>query len=210
MSLAPLGLVAVSFFLPAVETCGQVSTPVHEIAKGAWWGLPPFVMAVVLLVATTVAIGRARRRPRHRRLWLGPYRQHPAVLEPRPAPGRSLAFAVSAAATAGVLLTALSAVIGKPNNSDFVLSCAALYLGLLWSGVSRLDAWRRWAFVLLSWAVQAALPVGLVMASGALNPRTPGATVYVLAVATVIGATVWALGQPVWKSVVRWTSRVVP
>ena len=193
VSLIPFAAVAASFFLPAVRACNQVTTPAQEVAHGAWFGLPPFVLGAVLAVVGAILLIRGRRRRASARVWLGPYRQHAAVDLPRLAPGRLAAFAVAALSTAGAAVTSAQFAGAVPVRLVMAVPIAGLFLGCLWWGVARLDGWTRWSWLALCWVAQSIVPVGMILWSNALSRETPGATVYAVGVAIVAAATLWAL-----------------
>ncbi len=201
VSVLPLVAVVASAFLPAVQACNQITTPAHEIARGAIWGLPPFALAGVLAIATAIGLAVSlRRRPVRARVWLGPYRQHALVPEPPRAPGRLAASSVALLSTVGVGLSTLTIYPALKGALAVAVALGGLHIAITWALVRRLEGWTRWTALLLLWAVQASFPVGHFLASGALDRDTPGATVYVLGVAIVAAATLRAFGRSILRA----------
>jgi len=193
VSVVPLVAVVVATFLPAVQACHRVTTPAAEIARGAIWGAPPFVLAGVLALGTLVALFQKRRR--RPRAWLGPYRQHVLAQEPPPAPGFLLAWSMALSSMTGVAVTVLS--MAQLDRSTLL---GALLLGGPYVAVTlwlfrRLDGWTRWTALQLLWAVQATCPVGLCLSTGVFDPATPGATLYMLGIGLVAMAGLTAFAR---------------
>lgn len=201
VSVLPLLAVAVSAFLPAVQACNQITTPAHEIARGAIWGLPPFVLAGVLAIASAIGLAVSyRRRPARARVWLGPYRQPALVQEPPRAPGRLAASSVALLSTVGVGLSALSIYPALKAGFALALALGCLHVTITWALVRRLEGWTRWTALHLLWAAQATFPVGFFLASGAFDRDTPGASLYVFGVAVVAAVTGHALGRSILRA----------
>lgn len=56
----PLAVIAGSFFVPTLKTCSTMQSPLEVAADGLVWVVPWYLAALVLAVATTVAMFRRR------------------------------------------------------------------------------------------------------------------------------------------------------
>src|SRR5437870_2020742 len=75
MSVPPLGLIVVCFFLPFASMCDKVERPVKVVAENpaGFWFLVPWFAAAGVLAAATLASLACGREPGARRALVGLY-----------------------------------------------------------------------------------------------------------------------------------------